>query len=335
MIEYFSKPSFSPRFVDYGSFVLCRPGKSYKVNANVCILKAEHPILYDVGMDWHMIYLIKKALRSINKTPKDLKFAVISHFHPDHCLNLLSLRRFFPNCRIIIHRKTHEFLIDFESKHKERKRSSNNRLINNYMSISEFMEGHYILQKNKVYTCEDGDVLPILKPKLKILHTPGHFSGHICLQDIENKLLFLGDHIPHTPWLDISENSIDNMIASIKKLLNITSDEVEYSVRGHGNLSDNSREVYPWDVEKKRFKQHLEVIEDSLEKIPKILKSNPLTIHELADKVLKNKDYRDYSSLMNRFFMAPNLTWIVCYLLKLKKENKVEQIGLKWISNSS
>ena len=332
MIEYFSKPSFAPSYTDYGSFILCRPGKSYKVNANVCILKAEQPILFDVGMDWHMIYLIKNALRSINKTPNDLKFAVISHFHPDHSLNLLSFRRFFPNCIIIIHKKTHEFLVDFTSGNKERKWSSKNRIINKFNRISEFLQGHYIIQKNMVCTCEDEDMLPLEDLQLKIIHTPGHFTGHICLQDINNKILFLGDHIPHTPWLDISNYSIDNMISSIQKLLTISSKEVQYSVRGHGNLSDNSREIYPWTIEKARFEQHLDLIEESLERIPKVLKDNPLTMEELADEILKNKDYRNYSSLMNRFFMPPNLTWIICYLLKLKKENKVKQIGSKWIS---
>ncbi|MHA1146872.1 MAG: MBL fold metallo-hydrolase [Promethearchaeota archaeon] len=332
MIEFFSKPTFSPAFVDYGSFILCRPGKSYKVNANVCILKANKPVLYDVGMDWHMISLIKQALRSINKSPRDLKFAIISHFHPDHSLNLLSFRRFFPNCSIIIHNKTHEFLVNFKAGNKERKSSSRNKIINRFNRILEFLQGHYLIQKNTIYVCEDGDILPIEDLKLKVIFTPGHFSGHICLHDFQNKFLFLGDHIPHTPWLDISENSIDNMMNSIRRLLELSSEEVQYSVRGHGNLSDNSREVYPWEEEKKRFSQHLKLIESTIEKIPIILKKNPLTIEALAYRILKNKDFMDYSSLMNRFFMPPNLTWIISYLLKLKKENQVKQIGSKWIS---
>ncbi|MHA1437667.1 MAG: MBL fold metallo-hydrolase [Promethearchaeota archaeon] len=331
MFEYFKKSKKS-YFKDYGSFILCRPGKSYKVNANVSIIKDKTPILYDIGLDWNMMYNIKKALNFINKTSKDLKFIIISHFHPDHCLNLLSVRRIFPNSRIIIHKKSYDFLTNFMESIKVRKKSSNIKIINFFTRIIEFLEGYYILQKNKIYTCKDNDFIPGTNFKLKIIHTPGHSSGHICLHDISNKILFLGDHLPLTPWLDISYNSIDNIINSIKKLLNINPKEIKFSVRGHGNLSDNSQEVYSWEDERAKFREHLDLIEESIDKITSILKNRAMTTEELAYIVLKNKDFRDYSNLMNRLFMPPNLTWIICYLLKLKKENKVKKIGKKWIS---
>ena len=92
-----------PCFIDHGSFLLCRPGKNYKVNAAISILKTDHPILYDVGMGLDMINLVKNALNHIGRDPGDVKFAVISHIHFDHCMNLALFNRIFPNCEVIIH----------------------------------------------------------------------------------------------------------------------------------------------------------------------------------------------------------------------------------------
>ncbi|MGQ4872968.1 MAG: MBL fold metallo-hydrolase [Promethearchaeia archaeon] len=335
MIEYFSKPKFPPKYLNYSSFLLCRPGKSYKINANVCIIKNNKPILFDVGLDWNMLFNLHKAIKLIGKNPKDVIFAVVSHTHPDHFLNLMSIRRFFPNIKIIIHRKTYESFMNVLKIEKNkifRQKSSYNKIFDLYLRFLEKLEGFYVLQKNKVYIVNQDCYIPRINIKLKIIHTPGHSAGHICLQDCSNKILFLGDHLPFTPWLDISEDSIDDMIYSIKKLLKISSKEIKYSVRGHGNLSDNSREIYPWDVEKERFKSHLDLIEESIELIPKIIKNRAMTIEQIAFRVLKNKDFLEYSSLMTKFFIPPNLTWIICYLLKLEKEQKVKCEGNRWIS---
>jgi len=168
--------------------------------------------------------------------------------------------------------------------------------------------------------------------KLKIIHTPGHSYGHACLLDCTNKVLFLGDHLPFTPWLDIHPEAIDNMIYSLEKLVRLNSKEVHYSVRNHGNLKDNWKEVYEWEQEKERFENFLQLIKESLVKTLSLLKNNPLRIDEIALRILKNKDYRDYNLIMNLLIMPPNLSWIICYLLKLKKENKVKRIGKRWVA---
>jgi len=42
---------------------------------------------------------------------------------------------------------------------------------------------------------EDGQVIDRFGLNLRVLLTPGHAPGHICLYDIDRKLLFSGDHI--------------------------------------------------------------------------------------------------------------------------------------------
>lgn len=79
----------------------------------------------------------------------------------------------------------------------------------------------------------DGDVIE----SLRIVHTPGHTPGHICLLDEKTKSLFVGDlvyekngelhEIPHNYSLDPAMNR-----ESIKKLLQL---EFENVMPSHGN----------------------------------------------------------------------------------------------------
>lgn len=41
----------------------------------------------------------------------------------------------------------------------------------------------------------DGDRLPVPGRDLRVLHTPGHTTGHVCLVDEADGLLFTGDHV--------------------------------------------------------------------------------------------------------------------------------------------
>jgi len=336
MIEYFRSPK---RFgyLDHGPFILCRTGKSYKVNASISIIKSDpFPVIFDAGMTYDMLLNAQRALASINKTPEQVKIIIISHYHPDHILNLFYITRYFPKVRIIWHEKAYENLntVPHQSTMFKNLKTNIKTIPNSFMYLPQHFEASFLNRNNKNYICKDNDFIPTLNDdlKLKIIHTPGHSSGHICLHDLSNKVLFLGDHLPFTPWIDISERAIDSMINSIQKLLKLSSKEVEYSVRSHGNLADNSKEIYPWEEEKERFEDHLELILSSIDKILSFLRDEPKSIKEIAYHVLRNKDFLNYSSLMNFFFMPPNLSWVFSYLLKLKNENKLKQVGTKWIA---
>lgn len=42
---------------------------------------------------------------------------------------------------------------------------------------------------------QDGDLLPVAGASLRVLSTPGHSPGHVCIHDEARGLLFSGDHI--------------------------------------------------------------------------------------------------------------------------------------------
>lgn len=69
----------------------------------------------------------------------------------------------------------------------------------------------------------DGDVLDFGGVVLRVLHTPGHTPGHICLYEPENKILFSGDLFLENlgPWYGHTSSSIEDFIESTKKIIEL------------------------------------------------------------------------------------------------------------------
>jgi glyoxylase-like metal-dependent hydrolase (beta-lactamase superfamily II) len=321
-----------PTISDEGSFFILRPSGSYKTNCAIMLLKSDSPILYDVGSGKEVFHSIKNALTSMKKDKKDVKYAILSHFHPDHHTNIRSLKKFLPNANMICHKKAFNTLLQPFKYNTGREKIFERRSIKYSMISWNFYNRIFISKKTKYYTVENDPLFKFGNLRLKFLYTPGHNAGHLCLHDLSNKILFLGDLIPFTPWIDVYSEAVDDMIYSIQKLIDINPKLIKHSVRSHGNLSDNAKEVYEWSEERERFERYLDLIYDSLEKIPKILKNRPLKINEIASRILLN-EYNSYNKFMNVFFFPPNVSWIYSYLLKLREEGKVEKKKNKWVSS--
>ncbi|HSL75679.1 MAG TPA: MBL fold metallo-hydrolase, partial [Candidatus Limnocylindrales bacterium] len=81
--------------------------------------------------------------------------------------------------------------------------------------------------------------------RLRVLHTPGHTEGSVCLYDPDEGLLFSGDTLFAGGWgrVDLPGGDADAMVGSLTRLL-----ELEDHVRvypGHGTETTMGRER-PW-----------------------------------------------------------------------------------------
>ncbi len=86
---------------------------------------------------------------------------------------------------------------------------------------------------------EQGDVLTFGKSNFKILFTPGHSPGHICLYNEENNLLVAGDTIfqKSIGRTDLPGGDYDTLIHSITNQLLILPNETQI-FSGHGPISN-------------------------------------------------------------------------------------------------
>lgn len=80
---------------------------------------------------------------------------------------------------------------------------------------------------------EDGERLQVGDSTLRVLHTPGHQSNHICLLLEEDRLLFTGDHIMNGSTVVISPPD-GNMHAYMKSLERLRKEPVDYILPAHG-----------------------------------------------------------------------------------------------------
>jgi hydroxyacylglutathione hydrolase len=94
------------------------------------------------------------------------------------------------------------------------------------------------LEKGKFLTnvlMEDGGLVKFGDETLKVMHTPGHTTGSICL--VGEKIVFTGDTLfaGGIGRTDFAGGSMSDMRVSLKKLTSLPDDLIMYP--GHGEIS--------------------------------------------------------------------------------------------------
>ena len=174
----------------------------YNFDSNYCLI--DDNILVDTGAGLNKDYLFSK-LRENGVEPDDIETVVNTHCHFDH----IGGNHFFPNAKIAIHRED-----ALSIKNKDTLGTS--------MSVFE-EPGNCKVD----IELEDGDEMA----DFKVIHTPGHTRGGICLYDGESLIsgdtIFAGGGVGR---IDIGGDYMD-MKNSVAKLLEL---DVKNIYPGHG-----------------------------------------------------------------------------------------------------
>ena len=130
--------------------------------------------------------------------------------------------------------------------------------------------------------------------KAKIIHIPGHTTGHICFYFFEENLLFTGDTLFSLGCGRIFEGTYEQMFNSLKKIRELPKDTEIYC--GHEYTLQNSNFCIANDPHNiKLNKKIVEIkkkLKNSLPTIPSILED------ELECNIfLKAKDVKSFSKL--------------------------------------
>jgi glyoxylase-like metal-dependent hydrolase (beta-lactamase superfamily II) len=114
---------------------------------------------------------------------------------------------------------------------------------------------------------------------LKVIWTPGHSPGHICLYEPERKVLFSGDHVlpSITPNVSLPPNPTGNPLGDyIKSLLTVQKLAVELVLPGHENTFNNLS---------KRVDEIIYHHEKRSVEILKAMKHQEMTAYQIANLV--------------------------------------------------
>ncbi len=141
----------------------------------------------------------EKILTEIKKIKIKPKYIILTHYHFDHTLAVLELKK-KTEAKILIHEKEKDFL--------------------------NFSVDLYLKDKQKI---------KIGNESLKVIHSPGHTKGSICL--LGKKEIFTGDTIFENGYgrTDLLGGSEKEMRESLKKLSKILKPSMVI-YPGHGNI---------------------------------------------------------------------------------------------------
>ena len=94
---------------------------------------------------------------------------------------------------------------------------------------------------------KDGDTFEETEFTLKVVHTPGHASNHLCYILEEEEFIFTGDHIMNGSTVVIGppDGNMKQYLDSLEKLKQFKLSKI---APGHGEVLDSPHEVAEWII---------------------------------------------------------------------------------------
>ena len=156
---------------------------------------------------------------------KTVKYILLTHGHYDHILGVYDLKQ-FTGAEVLIHENDADCLVD-------EKRS---------LSYYSYREGaQKPLTADRVL--HEGDIITLGETELKVMHTPGHTSGSICLMDEADRILFTGDTLFCLTCgrTDLPTGDDYEMFVSLKRLKELDGDYTVYTGHNRSTTLDAER----------------------------------------------------------------------------------------------
>lgn len=173
------------------------PGTGF--DSNVYIIRDEKAALVDTGTGFNFHYVAGEIEKEI--PIGELDIVILTHEHFDHCGGVAGLKRLC-NAKVMIHKKGAEIV------EKGIDRSSS------FFGV----EQPPIKIDRRL---NDGEDITVGERTLKVIYTPGHSPGSICLYEPESKSLFSGDTIFSDGGIgrtDFPGGNTEELVKSINKI---------------------------------------------------------------------------------------------------------------------
>ena len=222
------------------------PGNPLKELNSYVIKGSDRTLVVDTGFRQEPCRrALFAGLRELGVHPEETD-VLLTHLHSDH--TGLAPEIAGPNSKIFMSREDSRRLREFQ-------RSANTHRTEEYtlqgFSLDEtaFLRDSPMRKYNSVLPMDntyvgEGDVLEYGGRRLRVIMTPGHTPGHICLYDPDAKVMFLGDHVlfditPNiTTWLGFS----DPLGTYVHSLMDISIFDVRLPLPAHRGVSGTMAE---------------------------------------------------------------------------------------------
>jgi glyoxylase-like metal-dependent hydrolase (beta-lactamase superfamily II) len=215
-------------------------------HVNTYLVRADDGyLLVDCGWDTaDTLRALEGHLRALDIRMPDVRHLVITHIHPDH-YGLAGRLREITGADLSFHRLERLYIesryVDADELMSEMREwlhlngTPDKELDLLNRSSMTMMDRVQIAYPDR--SLEGGEEIPCGRFAFRVIWTPGHSAGHICLYDRGNKILLSGDHVlPHiTPSVGMHVQTPSNPLADYLDSLRLIGKlEAELVMPGHG-----------------------------------------------------------------------------------------------------
>ncbi|MEW6034885.1 MAG: MBL fold metallo-hydrolase [Chloroflexota bacterium] len=311
--------------------------------------------LPEMPLDWVNIYLVRGPRGSLlidtgwdapgvfdnlcqqfaadNVKIEDIKQVVVTHVHVDH-YGLVARFKQLSGARVLVHPAEESLVEERYVNYDGLLEHMARWLAQNGVPGEELPKLHkvslamrkYVLTTQADAAANEGDILSTGSFNLRVLLTPGHSPGHICLYEPEKRLLFSGDHLlpDITTHVGVhpqnTPNPLGDYLASLKKLRDL---QVDLILPAHGRTFTGLQQRID-----ELFRHHEERKQDILG----LLDREKRTVYHVATHMTWMKDiggmpYDRLSYMDKRLAIMETLAHLEV-LLQEGKVRRVEEDGL-------
>lgn len=187
-------------------------------DSNIYIVRGvDELMIIDTGLGMSIDHILRE-MNKVGLNPRDIRYIVNTHCHIDHVGGDLAFKQYSPDAKMLVHDADAKFLIKGDP----------------YVIEPTGIFGYEYVKPIKVdVRLKDGDKLRIGDYIFRVIHTPGHTIGSICLYDEEYKILISGDTVflEGVGRWDLPTSNYNKLVQSIEKLTKL---DIEFLLPGHG-----------------------------------------------------------------------------------------------------